>query len=86
MQRRLFVFFILFSMIPALVILAINWQVSQRNLDYLDSPGLHSSLESSLQLAQDRLADELALLAGETVELREMFPLVGSGWLILILA
>jgi nitrogen fixation/metabolism regulation signal transduction histidine kinase len=79
MQRRLFVFFILFSMIPALVILAINWQVSQRNLDYLDSPGLQSSLESSLQLAQERLAAELALVAVEAVELSEAIARTG-GW------
>ena len=36
---RLFTFFVLFSPIPALAILAIAWRVSRRNLDFLDSPG-----------------------------------------------
>ena len=80
MQRRLFVFFVLFSMIPALVILAINWQVSQRNLDYLNSPGLQNSLESSLQLAQERLAGELELVFREAEELAEAIDGAGGGW------
>ena len=71
MQRRLFAFFLLFSMIPVLIVLVINWQVSQRNLDYLNSPGLRGSLENSLQLAQQRLAEELDQVAGEAAGLAE---------------
>jgi len=59
MQRRLFFFFLLFAMIPALVILAVNWQINQRNLDVLDSPGLQQSVESSLLLARGMLTHEL---------------------------
>ena len=51
-------------MVPVLVILTVNWQISQRNLDFLDSPGLQQSLESSLELAQERLARELGALLG----------------------
>jgi len=79
MQRRLFVLFILFSMVPTLVILAVNWQVSQRNLGFLESPGLQSSLEISLQLAQERLAGELAGVAREAARLAEAAPASATG-------
>ncbi|MFH1755141.1 MAG: ATP-binding protein [Candidatus Latescibacterota bacterium] len=64
MQRRLFFLFLLFSMVPALVIVAVNWQLNQRNLDILDSPGLQQSVESSLLLARAMLSRELTI-AGE---------------------
>ncbi len=80
MQRRLFLLFVLFSMMPALVILAVNWQISQRYLDYLDSPGLQQSLESSLELARERLAQELAAAAGEARELAGAISVAGNTW------
>ena len=59
MQRRLFVLFLLLSLIPAATILAVNWQISQRHLGFLDSPGLRESLESSLDLARAELNDRM---------------------------
>ena len=55
MQRRLFVIFILLSLLPAATILLINWQTSQRHLGFLESPGLAETLESSLNLARGEL-------------------------------
>ncbi len=55
MQRRLFILFLALSLIPAIAILAFNWQISQRHLEILDSPGLREALESSLDLARDEL-------------------------------
>ncbi len=55
MQRRLFILFLTLSLIPAIAILAVNWQISQRHLEMLDSPGLREALESSLDLARDEL-------------------------------
>jgi two-component system, NtrC family, nitrogen regulation sensor histidine kinase NtrY len=57
-QRRLFVLFLLLSFAPALVLLAVNWRMSQETLSYLDSPGLSAAMESSLELARDTLARE----------------------------
>jgi len=54
-QRRLFLLFLTLSLIPAIAILAVNWQISQRHLEFLDSPGLREALESSLDLARDEL-------------------------------
>ncbi len=64
MQKRLFTFFLLLSLLPAAVVLVVNWQISQRLLGFMDSPGLHDSLESSLRLARQALESEsLATLA-----------------------
>ncbi|MFC1572291.1 PAS domain-containing sensor histidine kinase [Candidatus Eisenbacteria bacterium] len=58
LQRRLFLLFLLLSFVPAATILLVNWQMSKRNLSYLDSPGLRSSIESSLNLARHTLEGE----------------------------
>ena len=55
MQRRLFLLFVSFSLIPVVVILVVNWQIGQRNLDFLDSPGLSQAMDGSVGLAQERL-------------------------------
>ncbi len=65
LQRRLFTLFFLLSFLPVVVVLLLNWQMSQRNLGFLDSPGLRSSLESSLNLAR-RTLDREREVAGET--------------------
>jgi nitrogen fixation/metabolism regulation signal transduction histidine kinase len=64
-QRRLFLLFVSFSLIPVILILVVNWQISQRNLDFLDSPGLTQALDGSVELAQERLARELSAVANE---------------------
>jgi len=76
-QRRLFFLFVLFSLVPALVILAVNWQISQRNLDFIDSPGLQQTLDGSIALAQERLAGELA---GVEAQALEMARVAGDEW------
>jgi nitrogen fixation/metabolism regulation signal transduction histidine kinase len=58
-QRRLFILFLLLSLIPAVTILAVNWQISQRHLGFLDSPGLRDALESSLDLARGELTRQM---------------------------
>jgi len=57
-QRRLFLLFLLLSFAPALVLLAVNWRMSQDTLSYLDGPGLRTAMESSLELAREILASE----------------------------
>lgn len=80
MQRRLFFLFVLFSLVPALVILGVNWQISQGNLDFIDSPGLQQTLEGSIELAQERLARELALAESQARELARSLPAYGETW------
>jgi nitrogen fixation/metabolism regulation signal transduction histidine kinase len=79
-QRRLFFLFLLFSTIPALVILAVNWQISQRNLDVLDSPGLQRSVESSLLLARSILSQELAATGDEAQALADAISVEKNIW------
>lgn len=69
MQRRLFLFFLLLSLVPALAILAVNWQISQRHLGFLDSPGLGDALESSLELARGELNRRLDRARAELANL-----------------
>jgi nitrogen fixation/metabolism regulation signal transduction histidine kinase len=64
-QRRLFLFFILFSLAPVMVVMAIGWQINQDLFTYLDSPGIRNSLESSLTMAR-------ALMEGEKRELTDI--------------
>ncbi len=59
-QRRLFVLFLLLSLLPALALLALNWRMSQRLLGYLESPGLSAAMDSSLALARGALEREKA--------------------------
>lgn len=61
MQRRLFLLFLLLSFLPAIALLLVNWQTSQRFLDYLDGPGLSSAMESALDLARETLEREKAM-------------------------
>jgi len=74
LQRRLFLLFLGLSFVPSIAILFINWRLSQDNLDYLDSPGLHSAVESSLNLARTALERErvdvrhTALLISEALD------------------
>jgi nitrogen fixation/metabolism regulation signal transduction histidine kinase len=79
-QRRLFFLFLLFAMIPALVILGVNWQINQRNLNVLDSPGLQGSVESSLTLARNMLSHELAATGEEAMALADAIPQEGNKW------
>ena len=58
MQRRLFFIFLLLALTPALLLLALNWRMSQRQLAYLESPGIGQALESSLALAREVLQQE----------------------------
>ncbi|MBN2169752.1 MAG: HAMP domain-containing protein [Candidatus Krumholzibacteriota bacterium] len=69
MQRRLFLLFLLFALLPAAVFLVVDWQLSRRHLAYLDSPGLAQALESSLSLARRALDAEKAAAAGEAARL-----------------
>lgn len=80
MQRRLFFLFLLFAAVPALVILAVNWQISQRNLDVLDSPGLQQSVESSLLLARNMLSQELAVTEEEARRLAGSLSFDDETW------
>jgi nitrogen fixation/metabolism regulation signal transduction histidine kinase len=52
LQRRLFLIFLLLSFLPSALVMVVNWRLSQRQLELLDSPGLAASLESSLGLAR----------------------------------
>ncbi len=86
-QRRLFVLFLLLSFAPALVLLAVNWRMSQQTLSYLDSPGLRATMESSLELARDTLAREKSStqLLAETMQAdltigRKFDPPPGLAW------
>ena len=74
MQRRLFILFLLLSLIPAVAILAANWQISQRHLGFLDSPGLREALESSLDLARAELNRQMDLTSVEMDRLAEGWP------------
>ncbi len=58
LQRRLFILFFLLSFLPAATILLVNWRTIQRHLGILESPGLLTSLESSLDLARETLQRE----------------------------
>ena len=69
MQRRLFLLFLLFALLPAAVFLVVDWQLSRRHLAYLDSPGLAQALESGLSLARRALDAEKTAAAGEAVRL-----------------
>ncbi|MCB9514571.1 MAG: HAMP domain-containing protein [Candidatus Latescibacteria bacterium] len=60
MQRRLFLLFLLLSFLPALALLGVNWRMSQRLLDTLDSPGMAQATESALGLARSTLEREKA--------------------------
>ena len=83
MQRRLFVFFLLLSLIPAAAILVVNWQVSQRHLGFLDSPGLRETLESSLDLARTELGRQMELVSHEMDELTSQWAEPGQGSVLL---
>jgi nitrogen fixation/metabolism regulation signal transduction histidine kinase len=61
LQRRLFVLFLMLSFLPATLVLLINWNMSQRQLSFLQSPGLRSAMESSLDLARLTLERERTL-------------------------
>jgi nitrogen fixation/metabolism regulation signal transduction histidine kinase len=67
MQRRLFLIFLLLALTPALLILGLNWRMSQQHLAYLESPGIGRALESSLELARGVLQAE-RLRAGAEIE------------------
>ncbi len=73
MRKRLFLLFFPLMFLPAVVVMFVGWQTSERQLEVLDSPGLHRSLDSSLELArlvlkqQEDRAQQLAdSLAGDT--------------------
>jgi nitrogen fixation/metabolism regulation signal transduction histidine kinase len=59
-QRRLFLLFLLLSFLPVLALLGVNWQMSQRLLATLDSPGMAQATESALALARSTLEREKA--------------------------
>ena len=61
LQRRLFLLFLSFSLLPALLTLGLNWQMSKRQLALLDSPGLGEAMESALALARGSLDRERVL-------------------------
>jgi nitrogen fixation/metabolism regulation signal transduction histidine kinase len=79
-QRRLFLLFMAFSLIPVVVVLIVNRQISQRNLDFLDSPGLRQALDSSVELAQERLTRELAAVSDEARELSRDISVERETW------
>ncbi len=94
LQRRLFFLFLSLSLLPAVLTLAVNWQMSQRQLDFLDSPGLEDAMESALALARAsleresdatlRLADALAeALAGGRTAADAVGALAPAGTLLL---
>ena len=70
MRKRLFLLFFPLMFIPAVGVMFVGWQTSERQLEVLSSPGLHRSLDSSLELARmvleqqedlvQQLADSLA--------------------------
>ncbi|MBU8870979.1 MAG: HAMP domain-containing protein [Gemmatimonadales bacterium] len=78
MQRRLFFLFMMLSLIPAAAILAVNWQISQQHLGFLDSPGLRESLESSLDLARGELKRQRDLTSDEMDHLVDVWPGVNN--------
>ena len=89
MQRRLFILFLLLTLIPAIVVLAVNWQLSQRHLEFLDSPGLGEALESSLELARAELRRRETLVAAALDSLpvpidRAMPPIIETGDLLAV--
>lgn len=71
LQRRLFLLFLLLSFLPAAVTLLVNWQMSQRHLGFLESPGLRGALESSLDLARLTLERERELTQALTDEIAQ---------------
>jgi len=72
-QRRLFVLFLLSSLLPALALLALNWRMSQRLLSYLESPGLSAAMESSLALARGALEREKGMAKAHADTLAAQF-------------
>ncbi|MCK4305422.1 MAG: HAMP domain-containing protein [Candidatus Eisenbacteria sp.] len=60
LQRRLFLLFLLMSLVPATAVLLVNWTMVQRQMRFLESPGLQNALESSLDLARRTLERERA--------------------------
>ena len=65
MQKRLFRIFLLMSMAPVAVALLLQWPLTDRYIDVLDSEGLNASLESSLELARGIVAAELDVLRAD---------------------
>ncbi len=78
MQKRLFLLFFTLMLVPAILVMLVDWNSSERQLEILDSPGLHQALDSSLELARvvlvqqkfltQQLADSLASVPNLEVE------------------
>jgi len=93
LQKRLFALFFSLMFVPAVIVMAIGWRTSDQQLEVLDSPGLHHSLDSSLVLARivlghqkqlaQQTADSLASVADPRNGDRLLAPLAtlaGPGW------
>jgi len=85
-QRRLFIIFLLFSVVPAVAFLLLNWHMGQQYLDLLESPGFQQSVDSSLYLARDHLAgrltavhDEAAAVAAAVDRQHDTWPETAEG-------
>jgi len=72
MQRRLFRLFLLLAFCRPPSCWPVNWRMSQRQLAYMDSPGLRGAMESSLSLARDILEREKARAKTEAEALAAM--------------